>query len=143
MNWTSIQASDVQKAGPAAIVTQAETQNPGATAQAIADAVAEVRFAIAPGNSLDLDTTKVPNSLKCLTARRAWFALAALIGVGLDKNQGDLQRMDERRLNDMADKKQRVEQPDNADGAAEIQTQPSPKIQPKHRDFTNRSMDGI
>ena len=143
MNWTSITTLDVQKAGPPEVIAAAEAKTPGATAEAIADAVADVRDAISPGNSLDLDATKVPNSLKRLTTRRAFFALAAVIQYELNKDLAELKNMDERRLNKITDQQRRVEEPDNPDGQAEIQSQPTPHIHRRHRTFTLRTTDGI
>jgi len=142
-NWIAIQASDVQKAGPIAVVTTAETQQNGATVEAIATATAEVRQALSTGNALDIDPTKVPNSLAKLTARRAFFALCEVLSMELTKDQADTKRNDQSRLNRLVDEKIRVEQPDNPNGTAEMQSQPSPAIRRRHRNFTGRTMDGI
>ena len=133
----------MEKAGPPEVIAAAESKSPGATAEAIADATADVRNAISTGNCLDLNTAAIPNSLKRLVARRAFFALAALIQYDLSKDLNELRSLDEQRLNRIADRRVRVEQPDNPDGTAEMQTQPSPVIRRKRRSFTTRTMDGI
>ena len=143
MNWTSITSGDVNAAGSPEIIAAAEAKSPGATVEAIADAVAEVRQAVSAGNALDVDVTRVPNSLKRLTARRAFFALVDVLQADLGTDQRETKKNDQSRLNRLIDEKLRVEAPDNSAGHGEMQTQPSPSINPRQRNFTDRTTDGI
>src|ERR1700691_5139946 len=96
-NWTSITVDDLKAAGHGAIVDKARTSATGATDPAvemIAASVARVRRAVATGNSLDADTTKVPNSLKAVTVRLAIFALMARIRFPLTDDEKDDKRND-------------------------------------------------
>lgn len=143
-NWTSISSADLEKIGAASVIAKAEQFSPGSTVEQIADAVAAVRAAVSTGNALDIDVTKVPNSLKALTGRIAFFALMDLVRMALTTSQADVRRFDQSRLNRILDEKIRVESPDNAaSGSGEIQSQPSPSIKHHPRHFTRWQEDGI
>lgn len=120
MNWTALTSADLQKVGPPAVIAAAEAQSPTATAEAIADAVSAVRGACSTGNSLDIDTTKVPNSLKALTARMALWALYDILQLELTQDQRDSRKADQSRINRITDLRLRFETPDNA-GVGEMQ----------------------
>jgi phage gp36-like protein len=123
-NWTSITADNLKAAGHGDVIDAARTTETGAVdpvAQAIADAVASVRTAVSAGNSLDVDTTKVPNSLLGLTIRIAFYELCRRIRLPLTEDDRSAERADQSRINRITDKKLRVEVPDNSDGTAEMQ----------------------
>ena len=115
-NWTSITADDLKAAGHGLIVDRAQTTATGTVdpvAEEIANAVARVRRAVAAGNPVDADPTKVPMSLKALTARMAIFALMERIRVPLSDDQKKSREFDNSDLLRIADRKGLVEAPDN------------------------------
>lgn len=146
-NWTNITTDDLKAIGHGLLVDKARTTATGSidpVEEVIADAVARVRRAVAAGNTLDADEAKVPNSLKSVAMRLAVFALSERIRMPLSDDQRETRRNDYNDLMRIHDSRQRVEQPDAvAHGLSEIQSEPNPKIHCKHRDFTNRTMDGI
>ena len=146
-NWTPITADDLKSAGFGLIIDQAQTVSTGSVdpvAEEIKKAVDDVRRSCAIGNRIDADPSKVPNSLKGLTVRKAVYALMRRLMLPLSDDDKDQESRDEKKLNRIEDKPGRVEVPDNAqaDGVS-IQAQPSPRIQPRDRKFTDRSTDGV
>lgn len=126
MNWISITADYLKAAGHGDIIDQARTLATGAidpVDEQIAGATARVRRAIAPANALDVDPTKVPNSLREVTIRIALYALMERIGLPLTQDQRDTRRDDASDLNRLADKRIGVEAADNpAQGGGEMQS---------------------
>lgn len=121
-NWTSITPEDVAKAGSPEILAAAEAKSAGSTVEMIADAVSAVRGAVSTGNALDVDATKVPNSLKALTARIAFYSMMTdVLMMELTIDQRKSRDMDASRLNRITDEKLRFEVPDNSGGSAEMQ----------------------
>jgi hypothetical protein len=145
-NWTAITPDHLKAAGHGIIVDRARTMAVGSidpAVQEIAGATARVRRAISTGNILDQDTAKVPNSLLDVAVRIALFNLMARIGLPLKEDQRDTKRDDASDLKRISDQKIRVEDADTPDADGEMQPSPAPAIRKKHREFTNRSMDGI
>jgi len=117
-NWISLTNDDLKSAGYGAIVDKAQTLAVGGVdpvADHLANAVARVRNAIAVTNAVDVDPTKVPRSLKDLTARLVLFALMNRIGLPLSQDQRDQRTTDNADLKQIAERKVRVELPDNPD----------------------------
>ncbi len=146
-NWTIITKDDLKATGYGLVIDKAQTVSTGSVdpaAEEIANAVYEVRQSVAVGNAVDASPDKVPNSLKGLTSRMAVYGLMRRIRYSLSEDDRIQKAADGKRLIRIADKPERVEPPDDAiaDGTA-IQAQPSPKIAPRTRNFTERSMDGI
>ena len=113
-------------------------------AESIADAVARVRAAISPGNQLDLDTTKVPMSLRSLCVRIAIRALKDRIQLPLTEDERTQRADDIGYLNRIADQKVRFEMPDNPDGAAEMQVRGAEEAgRPDRRLATRRRTRGL
>ncbi len=141
-NWSPITEDDLKSYILGGYIDQARTLASGANdpvAEIIADAVAAVRAAVSTGNVLDADPTKVPNSLRGLTARRACFALLPRIGVDLSKDQQDARAEDRSRLNRISDNEVEVEKADNpAEGNAEMQTGPAVDVIRPQRQQTGR-----
>ena len=115
-NWTSITADDLKAAGHGQIMDRAKTVAVGTVdpvVEEIANAVARVRRAVAAGNPVDADVTKVPGSLKALTVRMAIFALMERIRLSLSDDQKKSREFDNSDLLRIADRKGLVEAPDN------------------------------
>ena len=138
-NWTSLTPEDVAKAGSPDILAAAEAKAAGSTVEMIADAVSAVRGAVSTGNALDVDATKVPNSLKALTARIAFYSLMTdVLVMELTVDQRKSRDMDASRLNRITDEKLRFEVPDNSGGSAEMQQSGGTQIFNMQRRQTGR-----
>ncbi|MEO7933211.1 MAG: phage protein Gp36 family protein [Chthoniobacterales bacterium] len=123
-NWTQITPDHLKAAAHANVIDRAATMATGTldpVAEAIADAVARVRRAVASANSLDIDQTKVPNSLKGMTVRLAVFTLMDRLGFSLKDDQRETRKNDYSDLLRLTDKMIRVETPDSSAGSGEIQ----------------------
>ena len=119
--WTAIIADDLKAAGHGAIIDRAQTLAVGSVdpiADAIENAVAEVRNAVRAGNRLDTDDAKIPRSLKRLAVRSVLYALMQRIGLALSDDQKEEARRDEKRLKQLFDRKEQVEPADDADAEA-------------------------
>lgn len=115
-NWTSITADDLKATGLGFVLDKARTASTGSTdplEEEIANAVARVRRAVASGNPLDSDVTKVPGSLKGVTMRLAVFALMERLRFPLSDDQRDTRKADHSDLLRIADRKVLVESPDD------------------------------
>lgn len=123
-NWTAITSDHLKASGYGTVVDRAQSQAAGSIdpiVEAIADAVSRVRAACSTGNALDVDSTKVPNSLKGLTIRIAFFSLCERIGLPLSEDQRESRKNDNSYLLRISDSKMRFEAPDTAAGSAEMQ----------------------
>ena len=133
-NWNPVTIDDLKAAGHGDIITAAQTTAVGSVdpvATAIAGAISRVRGAIQTGNQLDIDVTRIPNSLRELTVRIAIFALTERIGMELNQDQRDTKKNDYSYLNRITDQKLRFELPDNPGGSAEMQVGPTTEtVQP-------------
>lgn len=142
--WTIIADTDVAKVGAPEIIAAAEAKTAGATVEAIADAVSAVRGACSTGNTLDADTAKVPNSLRALTARMAFWQLAALASVALTTDEAKQRDMDASRLNRISDQKVRFETPDVPSSGEMQQAGGIDVITSTNRDrYTRDGMNGL
>jgi len=137
-NWTQIAISDLQETIDPGIIAAAEARTPGATLARIAGAVSTVRGAVSTGNDLDADSTRVPNSLKDLTARLAAWALLDFLMMELSDDQRESRKYDQSRLNRITDKKIRFELPDNPGGSAEMEQSETVRIINPVRKLTSR-----
>lgn len=121
-NWTSITADDLKATGMGFLIDKAQTTATGGVdplAEHIDNAVARVRRAIT-GSALDVDPTKVPNSLKGVTCRIAVFALMERMRMPLSPDQSETRKSDNSDLLRLSDKRIPVEQPDTSGGNAEM-----------------------
>ena len=109
----------------------------------ITKVVARIRSAISPGNALDTDATKIPNSLEALALGMIVREVKGYLEVDLSEFEKQQMRDDASWLNRMTDEKLRFEVPDTSDGNATMQAQPTPAITIKTRNFTERTMDGV
>lgn len=118
MNWVTITEDDLKAAGHGNIMDRADTVAIGSVdpiTDSISNAIAEVRTAVRAGNRLDVDTTKIPLSLKSLTVRMIVFALMARIGLPMSDDQQKQADRDQKRLERLMDRKLQVEPADNPD----------------------------
>lgn len=125
MNWTTITTDDLKASGLGFLVDKARTASTGAVdplTEEIANAVARVRRAVASGNPLDSDVTKVPGSLKGVAIRIALYALMERLRMPLSDDQRETRKADNSDLLRIADRKVLVEAPDDA-----ITTSPVPQ----------------
>ncbi len=117
-NWLTITPDHLKAAGHGAIVDRAQTLATGGVdpvAEAINSAVARVRRAVQAANDLDADTTKVPRSLEDVAVRTALFRLMERIGLPLSADQRKSGELDAADLQELSQRKIRVEAPDNLD----------------------------
>jgi hypothetical protein len=134
MNWITITPDHLKAAGHSAIVDRAQTLATGGVdpiSYAISAGVARVRRAVAAGNDLDIDITKVPTSLEALTVRLALYALAERIGLPLSEDQRKSRQVDAEDLGELSRRKIRVELSDNIDLAASPQNRGHWNSEPK------------
>ena len=147
-NWTQITEDTLKAAGHAAIIDAAQTAGVGGVdpvVESIADAVSRVRAACSTGNQLDIDPTKVPNSVKGLTIRIALFSLMERINYPLTADQRDTRRNDNSALLRINDDRLKFELPDNAGGSAEMQRGVDFELisRSDRQQYTRRGLDGL
>lgn len=114
--WFSLDTDSLKAAGHGALVDRARTLNTGATDpvdEAIANAVARIRRAVAPGNVLDADPAKIPGSFKGVAEKLAIYDLMERIGMGLSEDQKAKLRDINSDLNRTADNKLKIELADD------------------------------
>jgi hypothetical protein len=144
-NWITLTPDYLKAAGHGALIDSASTVAVGGVdpaMEAIANATARVRRAVSAGNILDLNTTKIPDSLKGLAEKLAIYDLMERIGLPRSQDQRDSFNAIQSDLKRITDNRQRVEAADNPDGAGEMQPSPSPSIAPRRRRFTWRDEQG-
>jgi hypothetical protein len=147
-NWTPITIDNLKAAGYGFIVDQARTKATGGidpATEAIADVVSKIRGACSAGNQLDADPAKVPNSLKGMTVRMAFFALMERLQLPLNEDQRDTKRNDNSYLLRINDNKIHFETPDVPAGSAEMQKGDSMETitHTPRKPFTREGMDGL
>lgn len=123
--WTAITKDDLKASGLGFVIDRAQTESTGGldpVAEEIANATARVRRAVAGGNPVDADTTKVPISLKGVTVRIALYALMERLGLPLSEDQRDTRKSDHSDLLRISDRKVLVEAPDDL-----METSPVPQ----------------
>lgn len=122
--WFTPTADHLKAAGHGHIVDSARTMAVGEldpVDEAIANAVARVHRAIAPGNVLDADPTKIPASFKGVAVKLAIYDLMERIGMLLTEDQTQAKRDITSDLNRTADNRLKVEMPDNPASSPTIQ----------------------
>jgi hypothetical protein len=127
MNWTAINETLVRTGKLNVLLNTAQAQA-AAASQAdplpewIADVTATIRSAVSTGNVLDLDTTKIPNSLKALALRMVGRRVKAYLDRALNTDEQAQARTDDSYLNRIIDSKIKFELPDTpAPGDGEMQ----------------------
>lgn len=113
--WVSITEDSIKAAGHGDIIDRARTLAVGALDpldEAIKKTVARVRRAVATGNVLDADETKIPGSLEDVAVRLALSQLCWRLRFELDDDVRDQIRADREELKSIRDNKAKVELPD-------------------------------
>lgn len=123
--WFAITEDHLRASGYGTIVDRARecasAENSGTVDpvdDAIQNAVGRVRRAVAPGNVLDIDPTKVPGSFKGAATKLALFDLYRVIGLPLTQDDQDEKRDINSDLKRTADNKLKVDLADDPEGAA-------------------------
>lgn len=114
--WFTLTTDHLKAAGHGAIVDRARTLAVGGidpVDEAIANAIARVQRAIAPGNVLDADPAKIPASFKGVAEKLAIYDLMERIGLPRSSDQEQNTRDITSDLNRTADHKLKVELPDD------------------------------
>lgn len=122
--WTTITIDDLKAVAHGSIITKAQTLAVGSvdpTAEAIANAIARIRRAVATGNVLDTDATKVPASFKGTAVKLAVYDLTMRIGMTLTPAQSDDRRDITSDLNRVSDQKIKVEKADDPETTATVE----------------------
>ncbi|HEX4085916.1 MAG TPA: hypothetical protein VHY22_13465 [Chthoniobacteraceae bacterium] len=123
-NWTTISVDDLKAVGYGQIVDRARSMAVGGVdpaAEAIANAVSRVRRAISTGNTMDADAAKVPNSLKNVAVKLAFFNLMGRLRLDLSPSEAEDKRDQISDLKRIQDDEVKVEEPDTPGGNAEMQ----------------------
>ena len=135
-NWTPIVQADISGGQLGEYLTAALAQGfdlPGA----IADTVSRIRAACSTGNVLDVDATKIPNSLKGLAKRMIERRVKGF----LNQTPGPIEIEDAKGDNSyllrISDSKIRFEQADTPAGSAEMQTTSPVTVVTSHRPSAN------
>lgn len=124
-NWSAITIDDLKASVHGAIVDAAQTtyvgSAPDPVARAIAEVTARIRASISPGNVLDADVTKIPNSLKDLAARMSVRFLKQRIQMDMTQDERDQRKEDNDYLTILRKEQTAFELADNPAGSAEMQ----------------------
>ena len=148
MNWTAITEASVKSAKNSIILTRvralaSQAGDVDPLPEIIADTVATLRAACSTGNQLDVDTTKIPNSLKGLALRMIIRSLKDYLQVPLTQDERDKATEDSSYRNRISDQKMRFEIPDQA-AAGEMQSAGSLDVVTANIPFAGRqNMNGL
>jgi len=125
-NWTNITEEDVRTAGLStfleAMRKQASTRGENDPLPSkIADAVATLRAAVSVGNDLDMDESKIPNSLRGLCLRMILRRIKAYLEYNLRPDELQQAKDDQSYINRISDAKISFETPDDPGGSGQMQ----------------------
>ena len=148
-NWTTITDTAINASRNAAYLT--ELRDMASTngyadpfPELVSDVVSQIRARISTGNTLDVDPTKIPNSLKGLALRMLGRAIKSALPVALSEDERTEAKDDLSYLNRITDEKIRFELPDSPAGTAEKQSGEGISVVSGSRPFaTRRTMDGL
>lgn len=126
MNWTNITDAAVNATKSAVVLANVRKLAAAQGAadplpEMIADVIATLRASISTGNTLDVDTTKIPNSLKGLALRMIVRRLKDYCQMALTADERTQAEEDRSYLNRISDNKLRFELPDSPAGSGEMQ----------------------
>jgi hypothetical protein len=130
MRWLTLTTDHLKAAGHGDLIDRARSLATGGldpAEEAITNATARIHRAIAPGNTLDADATKIPASFKGLAEKLAIYDLMERIGLPLNADQTQMRSEFFAELARTAEHQLKVEQPDNPATSATIQST-GPKI---------------
>lgn len=121
--WITLTADHLKAAGFGTIVDRARTLAVGAidpVQEEIDNATARVRRAVAPGNVLDADATKIPASFKGQAEKLALYALQERIGLLTPQQRVDACKPIESDLNRVSDHRIKCELADTPETTATV-----------------------
>ena len=121
--WITLTVDHLKAAGHGAIIDRARTAAVGGidpVGQTILKVTARVRRAVAPGNVLDADATKIPGSLEDAAVLIAIATLAGRIPIPLTSDVADQVRDARKELQTIAENKVKVDRADNPEGEASV-----------------------
>lgn len=121
--WITLTADHLKAAGHGAIIDRARTAAVGGidpVEQAIVKVTARVRRAVAPGNVLDSDATKIPGSLEDAAVLLAIATLAGRIPIPLTSDTRDAVNDARKELQTISDNRTKVERADNPETEASV-----------------------
>ena len=121
--WITLTVDHLKAAGHGAIIDRARTAAVGGidpVGQTILKVTARVRRAVAPGNVLDADATKIPASLEDAAVLIAIATLAGRIPIPLTSDVADQVRDARKELQTIAENKVKVERADAPEGEASV-----------------------
>lgn len=122
--WFTLTSDHLKAAGHGLIIDKAASLAIGSidpVQEAISNATARVQRAIASGNVLDADPTKIPASFKGVAEKLALFDLMERIGLGRSPSQEKTFDAVQSDLKRAFDEKLKVEEPDTLPSAPQIQ----------------------
>ena len=128
-NWTSITPTAVRTAKNTAILDQvqslaSERGEADPLPTIVATVVSRIRAAVSAGNQLDVDATKIPNSLEGLALGMIVRKLKDYLEIEQTKFESDQAADDRSYLNRIVDARLKFETPDTAGGSAEMSSPP-------------------
>lgn len=145
-NWVSVTIDDLKAGKRGEIVDMAGSVSTGGAdpvAESIADAVSRVRGAISQGNRMDVDTSKVPRSVRGLCVRIAIRALKDRIQLPLTEDERGQRAEDISYLNRIADQKVRFEEPDTPKGSSEMQSRGAQYVKHGKSEVSRKGLRGL
>ncbi len=134
-NWTQVVQADISGAKTGQYVTSALSAGFDLPGQ-IADVIARIRSAVSAGNALDLDPTKIPNTLKGLAIRMVVRRVKDFLDQTPTALEVEDMKADNSYILRIVDEKLKFEQPDTPAGSAEMQP-PAPIEFQRHRPAAN------
>jgi len=151
MNWSAISIDDLNDAKAAALVAACRTAALGdgqadPVPNIIANVTSRIRAEISgcANNTLDADTTKIPNDLKSLAARIVMREAMSRLQQSLNDDEREEQRNDLRYLERIARCEVPVATPDDPITSREVQsTAATPRFTARTRRFGANYEDGV
>ncbi len=124
-NWSAITIDDLKASVHGSVIDAAQSAatgaNPDPVARALSEVTSRIRSVISAGNVLDVDPTKIPNSLKDLASRMCVRLLKQRIQMDMTADERDQRKEDNAYLVVLGKEHTAFETPDNPSGTAEMQ----------------------
>ena len=149
-NWTTISVADLNDTKVAAMVDALRSSaladgQSDPSARIIQEVVSRIRAEIKGcyKNKLDIDTAKIPNSLKDLACRMIIRLLKNRLELALTEDERSDKRSDERFLERISRCEVPISTPDQPTDSGEVQPPPTPVILKRNRSYTGLAEDGV
>lgn len=150
-NWKTITVDDLKNTKAATLIERLGEVGLGEdqddpTGEIIANVTARIRAEIAgcAENTLDSDTSKIPNDLVSLACRMVYKEMAARVRISLTQDERDQDRADVRYLERIAACDVPVADPDDPDESPEVsQGASAPYMNDRTQNFSRDKQDGI